>query len=148
MNGYLTLSNTDTPSRIAACVIFWDKHHRVALQLRDSFETTPAPGQWGTFGGQIESGETPLDAAIRETHEELGILLTPADLSPHAIAASPRGVRLYSHICTRTIEPAEITLQEGAGFAFLTRTQIKTLPVLPAVQTLLHHFFENHSHIG
>ena len=130
MSEYLTLSDTKTPSRIASCVIFCDSHNRLGLQLRDAFDHTPAPGQWGTFGGQIEAGETPKEAAIRELDEEIGIRLSTAQLTPHAIAASPRGVRLYSHICTRTIEPSEIVLKEGAGFAFLTRAQIATLPVL------------------
>jgi 8-oxo-dGTP pyrophosphatase MutT (NUDIX family) len=148
MTEYLKLSDTDAPTRIASCAIFWDHHKRIGLQLRDAFDHTPAPGQWGTFGGQIEGSETPIETAIRELAEEIGVQLTKNDLIPHAIAASPRGVRLYSHICTRTIAAEDITLREGAGFAFLTRTQIATLPVLPAVQTLLHHFFENHPQIG
>ncbi|MCL5008726.1 MAG: NUDIX domain-containing protein [Patescibacteria group bacterium] len=30
-------------------------------------------GQWGSAGGHVEAGETPAQAAIRETREELGI---------------------------------------------------------------------------
>ncbi len=139
---YTPSGDTSNPTRIASCVLFWDQHQRLCLQLRDAFPDIPAPGQWGTFGGQIESGETPLVAAIRELEEELGISLTPDQLTPFAISASPRGVRLFTHLCTRTIEPHEITLREGAGFAYLTKSQLDSLPILPAVQTVLHHFFE------
>jgi len=36
------------------------------------------PGQWAFPGGRLEPGETALAAAIRETHEELGLPLTAA----------------------------------------------------------------------
>lgn len=35
--------------------------------------------QWALPGGRIDAGETPLEAAIRETHEEVGVVVTAAD---------------------------------------------------------------------
>ena len=32
-------------------------------------------GHWGSAGGHVEPGETPAEAAIRETKEELGIVV-------------------------------------------------------------------------
>ena len=37
-------------------------------------------GQYALPGGRLDEGETPLQAAIRETREELGLTLTEADL--------------------------------------------------------------------
>jgi len=34
-------------------------------------------GQWALPGGRLDGGETPVDAALRELHEELGLDLTP-----------------------------------------------------------------------
>jgi 8-oxo-dGTP pyrophosphatase MutT (NUDIX family) len=34
-------------------------------------------GQWALPGGRVEPGETPLEAALRELHEELGFQLGP-----------------------------------------------------------------------
>jgi 8-oxo-dGTP pyrophosphatase MutT (NUDIX family) len=36
-------------------------------------------GQWALPGGRLELDETPLDAALREIHEEVGLRLEPAD---------------------------------------------------------------------
>jgi len=36
--------------------------------------------QWAFPGGRIDQGETPLQAALRETHEEVGLALTADDL--------------------------------------------------------------------
>ena len=44
----------------------------VVLQLRDNKPEIPYPNTWGTFGGQIEEGELPEQAIMREIMEELG----------------------------------------------------------------------------
>lgn len=35
------------------------------------------PGTWCFPGGHVEPGETPCRAAVREIHEELGVVVTP-----------------------------------------------------------------------
>jgi 8-oxo-dGTP pyrophosphatase MutT (NUDIX family) len=37
-------------------------------------------GQWALPGGRCDEGETPIEAALRELHEELGLALGPKDV--------------------------------------------------------------------
>ena len=41
----------------------------------------PFKGMWANPGGNIDEDEIPLDAAIRELHEETGLLIHPRDLT-------------------------------------------------------------------
>jgi 8-oxo-dGTP diphosphatase len=126
----------------AACVILRDTQDRYLLQLRDSNSATFGSGQWGIFGGRLEQGETPRCAALREIHEEIGVTLKNSDIAAFAKCQSAHGTRLYAFTTPRRIAPIDITLGEGAGFAFLTRDQLNSMPVLPTVAAILHHFFE------
>ena len=59
--------------------------------------------QWDLPKGGIQSGETPSDAALRETHEETGLSLTPAallDLGRHDYTAS-KDLHLFACLSER-----------------------------------------------
>lgn len=55
--------------RKVALIIFYDDKKRILLQDRRSISKMGE--EWGYFGGQIEEGETPEQAVVRETKEEL-----------------------------------------------------------------------------
>lgn len=45
--------------------------------LRDDFKDLPFAACWDLAGGGAEAGESPVDCALRETHEEFGLRLSP-----------------------------------------------------------------------
>ena len=56
--------------RPSASAVIFDRRGRVLLQERSD------GGQWGLPGGAVEIGESVADAAIREVHEETGLVVT------------------------------------------------------------------------
>lgn len=52
----------------AGCVPYALDTRRICLQHRS--QSVNEPGTWGTWGGAIDPGESPLEAVRRELHEE------------------------------------------------------------------------------
>ena len=69
----------DGSTRFASRVLLFDGRGRVLLFL-DEFPDLPGQAKWITPGGGAEPGETPEQTAIRELHEETGLLVD--DLGP------------------------------------------------------------------
>lgn len=66
--------------RLAARVLLLDRGGRVLL-FRGCDPADPAAGQWWfTPGGGRDEGESLHDCAVRELHEETGLLVRPEDL--------------------------------------------------------------------
>ena len=59
---------------VAAFVVIFDKKDRVLLSHRRDLDL------WNLPGGQVENGELPTEAAIRETKEETGLKIKIKDL--------------------------------------------------------------------
>jgi len=66
--------------RLAARVLLLDAAGRL-LMLRGFDPARPDSRYWFTVGGGLDPGETPLDGAVRELFEEVGLRLLPSDLT-------------------------------------------------------------------
>ena len=60
-------------------VVIVNGNDEILLQKRSRFKRAN-PSKWGICGGKVDLGETSLDAGIRETFEEIGILLNKDEL--------------------------------------------------------------------
>ncbi len=60
-------------------VVIINDNNEVLLQKRSKFKRVN-PSKWGICGGKIDYGETEVEAVIRETFEEIGVLLNKAEL--------------------------------------------------------------------
>lgn len=125
-----------------ALVAVRDPLGRELMQLRDDREGIAHPACWGFFGGGVEPGETLIEAALRELDEETGLRLPAEALRPfgQVQSRSARRARLFVFRATLDIGPSDIRLGEGAGFAFLGRSQVLALPLVPVLVPLIEAY--------
>lgn len=60
-------------------VVIINSNNEILLQKRSRLKIAN-PSKWGICGGKVDLGETPLEAGVRETLEEIGITLNRDDL--------------------------------------------------------------------
>tara|TARA_R110000824_G_scaffold206188_1_gene391207 strand:- start:2091 stop:2489 length:399 start_codon:yes stop_codon:yes gene_type:complete len=61
--------------KIAGAAVLVRNSEGHILLLKRSPQSRFAPDKWGLPGGKIEKGETPLEAAVRETKEETQLVV-------------------------------------------------------------------------
>lgn len=81
------------------------------------------PGKLGIFGGKIEQGESPLEAAIREIKEETNLQIVASDLKHFKSYKQNRdyltGTSILHVYVIRNINPNKLRTFEGQGFTIL-----------------------------
>jgi len=95
----------------------------------------PNLGVWSPIGGKLETahGESPFECAVRETHEETGLAVTPADLHLFALIAE-KAYEGESHWlmflfrCRKPIGALPPPITEGR-FGFFSREAVRQLAV-------------------
>ncbi|WP_412026596.1 NUDIX domain-containing protein [Deinococcus yunweiensis] len=65
---------------LVSWLVLQDASGRVLLGRRAN--TSYGEGEWGLPGGRVEAGETLAAAAIREAHEEVGVTVDAASVTP------------------------------------------------------------------
>ena len=59
----------------------WIRNHKGEYLIQQRNKTTDRiPHQWAAAGGAVTTGETSIEGAIRETYEEMGLVLKEEDL--------------------------------------------------------------------
>ena len=77
------MSRTLIPA--AACLII--RHGSQILLIKRSDTTEVWPSFWAFPGGKLDDGELFREAAIRETREEIGIIINPIDIKQEVMVA-------------------------------------------------------------
>lgn len=62
-------------------IILINQENKILFLHRRNKNIFKAPGHWGLVGGKIEQGEKPVECAVREAFEEVGITLKKEDLT-------------------------------------------------------------------
>ncbi len=104
-------------------IIFYDSAKRILLQDRRGISKTGE--EWGYFGGHIEKGETPENALLRETKEELGFDLTGYNYAfLGRFTDSTKDFTIDRHVYIAPMPPrAQLKLAEGRKMRLFTLEQ-------------------------
>ncbi|MGH7008820.1 MAG: 8-oxo-dGTP diphosphatase MutT [Stellaceae bacterium] len=126
----------ETAGVTVVCVALIDTDGRVLLAERPAGK--PLAGLWEFPGGKIHPGETPEAALIRELHEELGIDVAEACLSPFAFASHrypDLHVVLLLYVCRRW--KGLVTAREGQKLRWVRPQRFDEYPMPPADKGLI-----------
>jgi len=109
-----------------AAIIFENDNREILLYLRDNKPGIPFPNHWDLIGGHLEKGETPEEALVRETKEELNIDLKEYKFYKKYECLTGDAYENIKYIYTGKINLPieEITLLEGERAQYFTREEI------------------------
>lgn len=118
--------------KIAVLVFLENSAGELLLILRNK---APNCGAWSPIGGKLEMGlgESPFECAARETREETGHAITPADLHLFCMIAEKAYEGsghwlMFLFRCRQPIETLPPTIEEGR-FGFFSRAAIEALSI-------------------
>lgn len=109
----------------AGVLIVCPATHRMLLAKRGM--DCASPGTWAPFGGMVDPGESPDEAAIREVKEEADIDLV--DITPEPIYTtldSNTGFRFHTYLSVLDEEVIANINDESSGWAWFTPNEVST----------------------
>jgi len=101
---------------------------------------------WVVFGGEIETGETARQAVVRELAEETSIVVDQDAMIPFVktLSETSGNGQYYVFLCSRIVDVSDLSLHEGAGFAFIHHGQLDQFNLIPAARRVLSYYFADH----
>jgi 8-oxo-dGTP diphosphatase len=143
----LAPSSPSLAYRIAVLVFIENAAGEHLLLLRAK---PPNLGVWSPIGGKLEmaTGESPFECAVRETREETGFVITPADLHLFAMIAEKayEGQNHWLMFLFRCLPPIRAVppdMAEGR-FGFFARAAVAALPIPETDRTALWPVYDRY----
>mgnify|MGYP001566600257 FL=1 len=105
-----------------ALIVPINSKHQILIQDRRGHKKP----DWGYFGGEIESGETPMQAVIRETKEELQIDVRAEELKYLGTSITVWNERkIIRYMFLYSTNQAKFDVLEGKGGHWLSFTEVR-----------------------
>lgn len=113
--------------KVISHIILENDNGEFLAYLRDDVPNIPFPHHWDLIGGHVDDGETPEEALIRETKEEIDFDLKDFQFWKTYECLEGDVYPNIKHIYTGKINLPleEIKLQEGERLSFFKREEIK-----------------------
>lgn len=116
--------------------------NKILLQKRDEF-TEYHPLKWSLFGGGIDLGESPLQAAIRECDEELGFKPNNLDfLGIRFRHKLPLSLEYFFSKKIDSFQKESLVLNEGKDMAWFNEKEILGLNLVPFYKPRMSMIFQ------
>lgn len=94
--------------------------------------------KFGFPGGKLEDGESPLDAVLRETKEELGVTPTNVQFKKTSHSLTPEGLDIEMHIFTGDVSNDIAPANEIKELHWLTYDEMNEKIDLMTPMTIQH----------
>ena len=121
-----------------AGIIIENVRGQILFQLRDNKPNLLNSNLWSIFGGGIEKGETPKEAAVREIYEELGIKIKQEELRIILIVPTSLAKLNYIYGLKTDARFNKAKLKEGAKMQYLSINEfLRKKNVVPSLRTFL-----------
>ena len=109
---------------------------------------------WGLVGGGVKPRETPLQAIVREIHEELGLRVSADDFSKLAVYGEPGRIAAYrdGSIWRMVIvvyelkldtEPGIVLSSESKDMRFFTKDELSSIEIVVTHSDIVEDWFIN-----
>ena len=133
--------------RTAEIVTSFLDHEGRILILRRSEKVRTYRHRWAGVSGSIETGETPLEAAVREITEETGLARGEFDLAKEGGRLTTidyaLGVRWNIHVFRFSVKTPKITIDwEHTEFAWIEPSEISKYDTVPNLGESLKRVLE------
>jgi len=117
--------------------LIFDQCNRILLLHR----ATPSLKQWETPGGKVNRGESPEEAAIREIHEELGVVAqVVGDLGAHDVDTKQLSFR-YALFEMKVLEGTPTVVETGTFDAIRFFSENELMRYMPSLSPNAANYF-------